>query len=33
MAVLYTVAVASPFLAGAALLVPVAVAFGRRIGE
>jgi len=30
MAVLYTVAVASPFLAGALLLVPVAVAFGRR---
>lgn len=33
MAVLYTVAVASPFLAGAALLVPVAVAFGRRAVE
>ena len=33
MAVLYTVAVASPFLAGAALLVPVAVAFGRRAAE
>ena len=32
MAVLYTVAVASPFLAGALLLVPVAVAFGRRAG-
>lgn len=30
MAVLYTVAVASPFLIGAVLLVPVAVAFGRR---
>jgi len=30
MAVLYTVAVASPFLVGAVLLVPVAVAFGRR---
>ncbi|TKX76067.1 MFS transporter [Halorubrum sp. GN11_10-6_MGM] len=30
MAVLYTVAVASPFLAGALLLAPVAVAFGRR---
>ena len=30
MAALYTVAVASPFLAGALLLVPVAVAFGRR---
>ncbi len=30
MAVLYTVAIASPFLVGAALLVPVAVAFGRR---
>jgi MFS family permease len=29
MAVLYTVAVASPFLIGALLLVPVAVAFGR----
>jgi MFS family permease len=29
MAVLYTVAVASPFLAGALLLVPVAAAFGR----
>ncbi|MDZ5811524.1 MFS transporter [Halorubrum sp. AD140] len=29
MAVLYTVAVASPFLVGALLLVPVAVAFGR----
>jgi MFS family permease len=29
MAVLYTVAVASPFLAGALLLVPVAIAFGR----
>ncbi|SFH58239.1 Predicted arabinose efflux permease, MFS family [Halorubrum aquaticum] len=32
MAVLYTVAVASPFLVGAVLLVPVAVAFGRRSG-
>nr|WP_050033332.1 MFS transporter [Halorubrum halophilum] len=32
MAVLYTVAVASPFLVGALLLVPVAVAFGRRTG-
>ncbi|MGQ3329885.1 MFS transporter [Halorubrum sp. FL23] len=32
MAVLYTVAVASPFLAGALLLVPVAVAFGRSAG-
>ncbi|EMA66052.1 major facilitator superfamily MFS_1 [Halorubrum aidingense JCM 13560] len=30
MAVLYTVAVASPFLIGAVLLVPVAVAFARR---
>ena len=32
MAVLYTVAVASPFLIGALLLVPVAAAFGRRAG-
>jgi len=32
MAVLYTVAIASPFLVGAALLIPVAVAFGRRTG-
>ncbi|VTT86759.1 Multidrug-efflux transporter [Halorubrum sp. DM2] len=32
MAVLYTVAVASPFLVGALLLVPVAVAFARRTG-
>jgi MFS family permease len=32
MAVLYTVAVASPFLIGALLLVPVALAFGRRAG-
>ncbi|ACM58222.1 MFS transporter [Halorubrum lacusprofundi] len=32
MAVLYTVAVASPFLVGALLLVPVAAAFGRRTG-
>ncbi|ELZ54604.1 MULTISPECIES: MFS transporter [Halorubrum] len=32
MAVLYTVAVASPFLVGALLLVPVAAAFGRRLG-
>jgi len=32
MAVLYTVAVASPFLIGALLLVPVAAAFGRRTG-
>lgn len=31
MAVLYTVAVASPFLVGALLLVPVAAAFGRRL--
>ena len=30
MAVLYTVAVASPFLIGALLLVPVAAAFRRR---
>jgi MFS family permease len=30
MAVLYTVAVSSPFLIGAVLLVPVAVAFARR---
>jgi len=30
MAVLYTVAIASPFLVGAALLVPVAVVFARR---
>ncbi|WP_066413036.1 MFS transporter [Halorubrum aethiopicum] len=33
MAVLYTVAVASPFLVGAVLLLPVAVAFGRRSGD
>ncbi|WP_418280120.1 MFS transporter [Halorubrum sp. DTA98] len=32
MAVLYTVAYASPFLVGALLLVPVAVAFVRRTG-
>jgi MFS family permease len=32
MAVLYTVAVASPFLIGALLLAPVALAFGRRAG-
>jgi MFS family permease len=32
MAVLYTVAAASPFLIGALLLVPVAAAFGRRAG-
>ncbi|GAB7009764.1 MFS transporter [Halorubrum trueperi] len=31
MAVLYTVAVASPFLIGAVLLVPVAVVFGRGV--
>jgi len=33
MAVLYTVTVAAPFLLGALLLVPVAVAFARRIGS
>lgn len=33
MAVLYTITVAAPFLLGALLLVPVAVAFGRRIGS
>ena len=33
MAVLYTVAIASPFLVGAALLVPVAVVFARRATE
>ena len=32
MAALYTVAVASPFLVGALLLVPVAAAFGRQSG-